>query len=298
MLPGSISMLSLNLAPSSSVTRGDVMLPCTLPVLDTTTIYEPWTSPMTDPSIFTVLAVTSALTSPLVPIVSSFDGSRTDPSTCPSITRLSSPSMSPLIRMLTPIRDDERTAGLVGLGLSCSGAVVRPDTIWAVYYDQRLGTRLYRQGNYEEAFHYLLTAARHGLKYAQAQLSYLYLTGVGGVEQDNEAAVGWLGVAATGKTMPEIRDYYKDLLAQVPEPLRDDADAVVTCRRRGPQLFCTFGDEITGDDPSSGRGAGPFENVSYGRYPLRQSGRPLSRNFNLPAAQYESLFEPKEPTYQ
>jgi hypothetical protein len=179
-----------------------------------------------------------------------------------------------------------------------SGAVVRPDTIWAVYYDQRLGTRLYRQGNYEEAFHYLLTAARHGLKYAQAQLSYLYLTGVGGVEQDNEAAVGWLGVAATGKTMPEIRDYYKDLLAQVPEPLRDDADAVVTCRRRGPQLFCTFDDEITGDDPSSGRGAGPFENVSYGRYPLRQSGRPLSRNFNLPAAQYESLFEPKEPTYQ
>ncbi|MDA0790896.1 MAG: hypothetical protein O2780_15745 [Proteobacteria bacterium] len=88
------------------------------------------------------------------------------------------------------------------------------------------GGRLYRQGRYKEAFPLLLTAARHGFKVAQARVSYLYQQGLG-VPRNAEAAIGWLGVAASSDTSPQIRNYYKRFMAKLPETHRAAALAVI-----------------------------------------------------------------------
>ncbi len=88
------------------------------------------------------------------------------------------------------------------------------------------GGRLYRQGRYEEAFPLLLTAARHGFKIAQARVSFLYQQGLG-VQRNAEAAIGWLGVAASSDTSPQIRNYYKRFMAGLPDTHREAALTVI-----------------------------------------------------------------------
>ena len=83
-------------------------------------------------------------------------------------------------------------------------------------YDARgKGGCLYRRGDYEESFPYLLAAAKRGFKMAQARVSFLYERGLG-TPRDTEAAVGWLAVAATGTTHPSIRYAFRDVWQRIP----------------------------------------------------------------------------------
>lgn len=126
------------------------------------------------------------------------------------------------------------------------------------------GARLYRHGNYGEAFPYLLTAAKRGFKLAQARVGYIYQEGLGGVQRDAIAAIGWVGVAAASETTPEIRSHFKAMMKAVPETFRPQAEAIVAdyraryggdavgnhCENRRlagthiSRLKCTFDDEF------------------------------------------------------
>ena len=96
----------------------------------------------------------------------------------------------------------------------------------ATYKARQDGGRLYRLGQYEEALPLLLVAAKKGFKWEQARVSFLYQQGYG-TEQDVEAAVAWLGVAARGDTTPEIRGRFKEIWARIPEQHRPHFKAVI-----------------------------------------------------------------------
>ena len=100
------------------------------------------------------------------------------------------------------------------------------DFILATYKAREDGGWLYRRGRYKEALPLLLAAAKQGFKWEQARVSFLYQQGYG-TEQDVEAAVGWLGVAARGETTPEIRGRFKALWARIPEERRPHFEAVI-----------------------------------------------------------------------
>ena len=100
------------------------------------------------------------------------------------------------------------------------------DLILDTYEARREGGRLYRRGRYAAALPFLLAAAKRGFKWEQARVSFLYQQGYG-TEQDVEAAVGWLGVAARGATTPEIRGRFKELWARIPEEHRPHFEAVI-----------------------------------------------------------------------
>ena len=100
------------------------------------------------------------------------------------------------------------------------------DLILATYEARRKGGWLYRRGRYAAALPFLLAAAKKGFKWEQARVSFLYQQGYG-TEQDVEAAVGWLGVAARGATTPEIRGRFKELWARIPEARRPHFEAVI-----------------------------------------------------------------------
>ena len=94
-------------------------------------------------------------------------------------------------------------------------------------YDARgKGSCLYRQGHYGESFPYLLAAAKRGFKFAQARVSFLYQQGLG-TDRDAEAAVGWLSVAAFGKTHPEIRNSFREVWGRIPDQHRPRYERVV-----------------------------------------------------------------------
>ncbi|MYA16529.1 MAG: sel1 repeat family protein [Gammaproteobacteria bacterium] len=106
------------------------------------------------------------------------------------------------------------------------GAFPTAEFMQQVYDARSLGSCLYAKGRYEEAFPYLRAAARKGFKMAQARLGYLYQQGLG-VDRDTHTAMAWYGVAASGTTLPVIRNYFKDALRSVPEEHRPSVDAVV-----------------------------------------------------------------------
>ena len=105
-------------------------------------------------------------------------------------------------------------------------AIPTVELIQATYEARHKGGRLYRLGQYEEALPLLLVAARKGFKMEQARVSFLYQQGLG-TEQDVEAAVGWLGVAARGETTPEIRGRFKALWARIPQARRPYFEEVI-----------------------------------------------------------------------
>ena len=149
------------------------------------------------------------------------------------------------------------------------GIVLPIEYMQQTYEARGKGSCLYQRGNYEEAFPYLLAAAKRGFKFAQARVGYLYQQGIG-VAQDPYAAVGWFAVAAEGRTHPEIRSYFKDVWRRIPEEYLARFEAVaeeyrteygatahrVACdldRALGsylPKLTCRFADEAIHNDYS------------------------------------------------
>lgn len=98
----------------------------------------------------------------------------------------------------------------------------------------------YRIGRYKDAFPYLLASAKRGFKIAQAQVGYIYLTGQGVVKPSKATAIAWLGVAASPRSDPEIKNYYKDLLKTIPEELKPKVEELVQ------SFIDTYGPKATG----------------------------------------------------
>ncbi len=102
------------------------------------------------------------------------------------------------------------------------------------------GEYYYRIGRYKDAFPYLLASAKRGFKIAQAQVGYIYISGRGVVKPSLATGIAWLGVAATPRSDPEIKNYYKNLMKQIPEDLKPKVQELV-------DLFIEkYGPEATG----------------------------------------------------
>ena len=96
-----------------------------------------------------------------------------------------------------------------------------------IYAAARYGGRLYDQRRYAESLPYLLAAAEHGFKLAQASAGDIYLHGRGGVERNVLVGIGWLGVAAAPATSLRIADYFENVRAQLPDAHKGNAERVV-----------------------------------------------------------------------
>ena len=92
-----------------------------------------------------------------------------------------------------------------------------PDERREIYRQLAQGRRLYSDSQYKRAFPFLLNTAKHGFKDAQARVGYIYLNGLGEVARDSTVAVGWFGVAASGNSSPDIKNYFNDLWRRIPE---------------------------------------------------------------------------------
>ena len=134
-----------------------------------------------------------------------------------------------------------------------------------IYEQLSRGRRFYSQSDYKRAFPLLLNTATYGFKEAQARVGYIYLRGLGEVARNNTAAVGWLGVAASGNSAPAIRNYFNDIWRQIPERHVPHFEEVVekyeaqygeqatdvTCELRRPvgshvkRLACFFDKDLT-----------------------------------------------------
>lgn len=95
------------------------------------------------------------------------------------------------------------------------------------YRAQTQGRQLYRAEKYKEAIPYLEFAAQRGFKQAQVRLGEIYVKGLGGVEPDLVQGVGWLGVAASGESAPEIRRLYESVRESIPAQHNDTIEKVV-----------------------------------------------------------------------
>lgn len=146
-------------------------------------------------------------------------------------------------------------------------------TIITQTYNVRLrGMLLYELGRYEEALPLLLVAAERGFKWPQAMAGDIYLHGRGGVRRDLQSGFGWLGVAASPRTSPQIDSYFRKAMAELPDQMRkvaeatvdeyreqwasrdwrvscrrvvsESANSVVTSLRLNKRLRCAFMDEV------------------------------------------------------
>lgn len=95
--------------------------------------------------------------------------------------------------------------------------MIPPEEIEDTYRARKQGRQLYRAEKFKEAEPYLLFAAERGFKDAQTQLGQIYVRGLGGVEADLVQGIGWLGVAASGKSDPRTRKLYKQVRGNIPE---------------------------------------------------------------------------------
>jgi hypothetical protein len=129
---------------------------------------------------------------------------------------------------------------------------VRPneDTMIRTRDAHARGSWFYRKRLFREAFPYLMTAAKRGFKISQARVGFIYQQGLGGVPVNGGAAIGWLGVAASGKTSPEIANYYKDMRAKVPDAKEAEIDRIVA------RYIAEYGSEATGIHCDNTRMAG------------------------------------------
>ena len=99
--------------------------------------------------------------------------------------------------------------------------------ITQTYNVRQRGMLLYELGRYEEALPLLLVAAERGFKWPQAMAADIYLHGRGGVPRDLRSGLGWLGVAASPRTSPQIDSYFRQAMAELPDQMRKAAEATV-----------------------------------------------------------------------
>ena len=111
--------------------------------------------------------------------------------------------------------------------LSAASEPVPQQEIEDTYRAKKQGEHLYRGGKYQEALPYLEYAAQRGFKQSQAQLGSIYVNGLGGVEKDVVQGIGWLGVAASGKTDAEIKDLFRDVWKSVPKAHEKTLEGVI-----------------------------------------------------------------------
>ena len=148
------------------------------------------------------------------------------------------------------------------------------------------GEYYYRIGRYKDAFPYLLASAKRGFKIAQAQVGYIYLTGQDVVKPSKATALAWLGVAASPRSDPEIKNFYKRLLKSVPERLHTTVEELVQ------KFIDTYGPKATGMSCIHVRRAGThvsnlkcnFEGEFEGRDALFQDW--LSTGFDATVSPY------------
>ena len=147
--------------------------------------------------------------------------------------------------------------------------IKRPGQILRGYDARNMGGYYYKLRMYGKAYPYLVEAAQEGFKLSQARLGYIYQKGLGGVKRDWTKAVGWLGVASSRYSHPEIMNYWKNLKAKIPEDNLDMVEEIVedyvskygsdatgvSCdinRRAGTHIAymrCLYDDEIKYRDP-------------------------------------------------
>lgn len=112
------------------------------------------------------------------------------------------------------------------------------------------GRQLYLQHRYDEAAPHLLAAAKRGFKMAQARLGEILVLGLGDVEQDVSSGMGWMGVAASGTTMPSVKSRLNELRSHVPPELHSRLDGIIAA------YTAQFGSEATGVNCLRGKQAG------------------------------------------
>ena len=105
--------------------------------------------------------------------------------------------------------------------------MVPPDEIENTYRARKQGRQLYRAEKYDEAVQYLTFAAKRGFKDAQTQLGQIYVRGLGNVEQDLVQGIGWLGVAASGKSDPRTRKLYEQVRESIPKEHDETVEKIV-----------------------------------------------------------------------
>ena len=120
-------------------------------------------------------------------------------------------------------------AGFATLGTVALGAddIIPQQEIENTYRAQTHGRQLYLAKKYAEAVPYLEYAAQRGFKNAQLWLGEIYVNGLGGVEQDLAQGVGWLGVAASGKSEPRIRRLYESVRESLPAQHNETFDKII-----------------------------------------------------------------------
>lgn len=116
--------------------------------------------------------------------------------------------------------------------------IVRPAEMLEILKSHRRGRNYFAKQDYENAYPWLLVAAKGGFKEAQAQLGYMYQEGKG-VEKSNIKAIAWFGVAAEGTTTPQIKNHFRKLKSAVPSENVQYVDRVVT------GYIANFGSEST-----------------------------------------------------
>ena len=102
------------------------------------------------------------------------------------------------------------------------------------------GRQLYLQHRYDEAAPHLLAAAKRGFKMAQARLGEILVLGLGGIDQDIASGMGWMGVAASGTTMPSVRSRLNELRSHVPPELHPRLETIIAA------YTAQYGSDATG----------------------------------------------------
>ena len=74
----------------------------------------------------------------------------------------------------------------------------------------------------------------------------------GGIDQNVGAGMGWMGVAASGTTMPSVRSRFKELRSNVPAELQGRLDSVVA------YYIAQYGSDATGVNCIREKSAGTY----------------------------------------
>ncbi len=94
-----------------------------------------------------------------------------------------------------------------------------------LFNNEKIGIRLYKDGDHARAYEKLRIPAEEGLKNAQYYLGFMYLKGQY-VDQSVQKGMGWLGVA-TEVDLPEWQDTFDKIYQALSTKQRKTIDALV-----------------------------------------------------------------------